>query len=251
MWRPLTVGEAKKWAVPPITITSNDGSAVAHGDVGFAIVSEARIMPRRRRTSEDELMMFGRRLRERRLAAGLTQAELAGERFSHAYVSVLEAGRREPSRAAVEYFAQRLGVSVEELWAERGSSWALKMAQDLRAQGLTSESRDLLERTLANLERAGELHPRVLVVLHRQLAQLDLAVDRGAAMKHLEKAIALAANDDYLAVERALALVMLGDLVADRRNTDQTTRHYRTAIDDLLDAVGRRGDLDLETPGEA
>lgn len=195
--------------------------------------------------------MFGRRLRERRLAAGLTQAELAGKKFSHAYVSVLEAGRREPSRRAVEYFAQRLGVAVEELWAEQGSTWALQMAQDLRAQGLNSESRDLLERTLANLEQAGELHPRVLVVLHRHLAQLDLAVDRRAAKAHLEKAVDLAADDDYLAVERALALVMLGDLIADQRNLDQATRHYRAAIDDLLDVVGRRGDLDLQAAGGA
>jgi transcriptional regulator with XRE-family HTH domain len=193
--------------------------------------------------------MFGRRLRERRLAAGLTQAELAGKKFSHAYVSVLEAGRREPSRAVLEYFAQRLGVSVEELWAERGSTWALQMAQDLRDQGLTSESRGLLERTLANLERAGELHPRVLVVLHRELAQLDLEVDRRAAQTHLEKAIALAADDDYLAVERAVALVMLGDLVADQRNGDEATRHYRAAIDDLLNVVGRRGDVDLHASG--
>jgi transcriptional regulator with XRE-family HTH domain len=206
-------------------------------------------MPRRRRTSADELKTFGRRLRELRLAAGMTQAQLAEPRFSHAYVSVLEAGRREPSRAAVEFFAQRLGVSVEELWAERGSSWALQMAQDLRSQGLTSESRDLLTRTLANLERAGELHPRVLVVLHRELAQLNLAADRGAAKTHLEKAIALAEGDDYLAAERAIALVMLGDLVALERHPDEATRYYRTAIDDLLTVVGRRGDLDSPAGG--
>ena len=49
-------------------------------------------MPRRRRLTQEELTRIGRRLRELRLATGMTQAELAGTRFSHAYVSVLEAG---------------------------------------------------------------------------------------------------------------------------------------------------------------
>ncbi|HYO60859.1 MAG TPA: helix-turn-helix domain-containing protein [Actinomycetota bacterium] len=198
-------------------------------------------MPRRRKHDPEELVQFGRRLRERRLAADLTQAELAGRSFSHAYVSVLEAGRREPSRRAIEHFAQRLGVSVEELWAEKGSSWALQMAEDLRTKGQDAESRELLERTLANLERAGELHPRVLVTLHRELAQLDL--DRGddaAARSHLDKTVALAEGDDYLAKERALSLAMLGDLAAAGGETDAAMQHYRAAITNFLDVVGHR-----------
>jgi tetratricopeptide (TPR) repeat protein len=115
------------------------------------------------------------------------------------------------------------------------------MAEDLRAEGRNAESRDLLERTLANLERAGELHPRVLVTLHRELAQLDL--DRGddaAARIHLDKTVALAEGDDYLAKERALSLVMLGDLAAAEGEADAALQHYRTAITNFLDVVGHR-----------
>lgn len=189
--------------------------------------------------SQEELTRVGRRLRELRLAAGMTQAELAGRRFSHAYVSVLEAGRREPSRAAVEYFAQRLGVAVEELWSEQGASWALQMAEDLRAEGLHSESRDLLVKTLANLERDRELDARVLVVLHRELARIDRHQDAGSARAHLEKCLELAGSDDSLLAERAEAHAGLGDLLL-QDDESGALDHYRAATCLLLDLVTRR-----------
>ena len=182
---------------------------------------------------------MGRRLRELRLAAGMTQAELAGRRFSHAYVSVLEAGRREPSRAAVEYFAQRLGVAVEELWSEKGATWAIQMADDLRADGLHAESRDLLVRTLANLERDRELDARVLVVLHKEIARIEGSRDRAAARRHLQTCLELAQDDDSLLAERAEAHAGLGDLFLEE-DTGQALTHYRAATSLLLDLVGRR-----------
>ena len=197
-------------------------------------------MPRRRRMSQEELVRVGRRLRELRLAAGMTQAELAGRRFSHAYVSVLEAGRREPSRAAVDYFAQRLGVAVEELWSEQGASWALQMAEDLRGEGLHAESRQLLARTLGNLERDRELHPRVLVVLHRELARGDLDQDPASAAAHLERCLELAGDDDSMLAERAEAHAGLGELHVRGGKTDEALEHYRKAASLLLELVGRR-----------
>ena len=190
--------------------------------------------------SEEELVRVGRRLRELRLAAGLTQAELAGRRFSHAYVSVLEAGRREPSRAAVDYFAQRLGVQVEELWSEKGASWALQMAEDLRAEGQQDESRELLAKTLGNLERDRELHPRVLVVFHRELARLDLETDPASARSHLEKCLDLAGEDESMLAERAEAHTGLGDLLMNDGNVDEAAEQYRRASSLLLELVGRR-----------
>lgn len=189
--------------------------------------------------SQEELTRVGRRLRELRLAAGMTQAELAGRRFSHAYVSVLEAGRREPSRAAVEYFAQRLGVSVEELWSEKGASWAIQMAEDLRAEGLHAESRDLLVKTLANLERDRELDARVLVVLHRELARIDRLRDPGSARAHLQKCLDLAGDDDSLLAERAEAHAGLGDLLL-QEDGRGALDHYRAATSLLLDLHTRR-----------
>lgn len=200
-------------------------------------------MPRRRRLSQENLIRVGKRLRELRLAAGMTQAELAGRRFSHAYVSVLEAGRREPSRAAMDYFAQRLGVQVEELWSEKGASWALQMAEDLQAGGQHEESRELLARTLGNLERDRELHPRVLVVLHRELARIDRERDPASARAHLEKCLELAGDDDSLLAERAEAHAGLAELqVKDGKVPDAVT-HYQRATSLLLELVGRRPSL--------
>lgn len=193
--------------------------------------------------SQEELTRVGRRLRELRLAAGLTQAELAGRRFSHAYVSVLEAGRREPSRAAVDYFAQRLGVAAEELWSERGASWALQMAHDLRAAGRDGESRKLLEKTLANLERDRELHPRVLVVLHRELAKIDIDDDPSSAAEHLEKCLELAGDDDSMLADRAEAHAGLGDLSLRAGDLEGAVGRYRTASALLLDLTARRPKL--------
>lgn len=186
---------------------------------------------------------MGKRLRELRLAAGMTQAELAGRRFSHAYVSVLEAGRREPSRAAVDYFAQRLGVQVEELWSEKGASWALQMAEDLRAEGQHGESRELLARTLGNLERDRELHPRVLVVLHRELARLELATDPASAAGHLHKCLELADDDDSMLAERAEAHAGLGELKLKDGDLSGAVEQYQKATSLLLELVGRRPSL--------
>lgn len=197
-------------------------------------------MPRRRRLSHEELIRVGRRLRELRLAAGMTQAELAGRRFSHAYVSVLEAGRREPSRAAVDYFAQRLGVAVEELWSEKGASWALEMAEDLRAEGQHAQGRELLAKTLGNLERDRELHPRVLVVLHRELARIDLDRDPASATSHLKRCLELAGDDDSMLGERAEAHAGLGELLAREGRVDDALSEYRRATFLLLELVGRR-----------
>ena len=60
-------------------------------------------------------MGLEKRLKKLRLAKGLTQKELAEPHYTHAYVSTIEAGRRQPSRSALEHFADRLGVDVEEL----------------------------------------------------------------------------------------------------------------------------------------
>ena len=59
--------------------------------------------------------MIGTRLRQIRVARGMTQAELASPRYTHAYVSAIEAGRRQPSTKAIEHFAARLGVEPDEL----------------------------------------------------------------------------------------------------------------------------------------
>lgn len=58
---------------------------------------------------------FGARLRAARRSAGLTQATLGGDDYTASYISLLESGRRRPTRAVVQALAGRLGVAVDTL----------------------------------------------------------------------------------------------------------------------------------------
>ena len=64
-------------------------------------------------------MDVGKRLRKFRTARGLSQSELAAPVFTHAYVSSIESGRRAASRRALEHFASRLEMEVDELLTGR------------------------------------------------------------------------------------------------------------------------------------
>lgn len=59
--------------------------------------------------------ILGRRLRNARVAAGLTQTEAAGGHASTAYISRIEAGQRRPDLKLLAQLAERLGTTVEEL----------------------------------------------------------------------------------------------------------------------------------------
>src|SRR6476619_4854302 len=64
---------------------------------------------------------LGTRLRQLRVAAGLTQSDLAGDRFSKEYVSQIERGKTRPTPQTLAWIAERLGVDTSYL--ETGQSW--------------------------------------------------------------------------------------------------------------------------------
>ena len=72
--------------------------------------------------SEDVRRMVGRNVRRLRMAAGLTQAELA-ERMGvdRAYVSGLELGQRNPTVLSLWHIAQALGVKLKPFFDEEKS----------------------------------------------------------------------------------------------------------------------------------
>jgi tetratricopeptide (TPR) repeat protein len=53
---------------------------------------------------------LGDRVRQLRIARGLTQADLAGDRFTKQYVSGIERGATRPTNDTLEWLARRLGV---------------------------------------------------------------------------------------------------------------------------------------------
>jgi tetratricopeptide (TPR) repeat protein len=65
----------------------------------------------------------GPRLRAARKGAGLTQRELAADRYTAAYISALEVGLVRPSWAALTYLSGRLGIPIHELVREAQPGW--------------------------------------------------------------------------------------------------------------------------------
>lgn len=62
-----------------------------------------------------ELADTGRRIKELRVSAGMTQNDLAGSEMSSSYISLVEHGKRIPSGWALKILAERLGVGVAEI----------------------------------------------------------------------------------------------------------------------------------------
>src|SRR5690349_20871169 len=80
----------------------------------------------RRRVVVDQTALakaIGTRIRAARLAAGLTQQELAGDRYTKAYISALELGHAKPSMAALNYLAPRLGTRPDRLIGDDSERW--------------------------------------------------------------------------------------------------------------------------------
>ena len=75
---------------------------------------------------------LGRRMRIARVAAGMTQAQVAGEDVSAAYLSRIEDGQRRPEAGLLERMAGRMGVTLEALLLDvpRDKVHELRLAVD-------------------------------------------------------------------------------------------------------------------------
>jgi transcriptional regulator with XRE-family HTH domain len=65
---------------------------------------------------------IGNRIRERRVALGLSQRDLASPGVTYSYLSRVEAGQRQPSEKALRALAEKLGTTAHylETGRERG-----------------------------------------------------------------------------------------------------------------------------------
>jgi tetratricopeptide (TPR) repeat protein len=105
-------------------------------------------MPRRPSNHVDDPAAVGRRLRQAREVAGLTQRDLSFEGCTAAYVSRIEAGARVPSLQILHEFAKRLGVTPEYLATGRASG------EDVSSELLEAE----VALRLGYEDRAAELY---------------------------------------------------------------------------------------------
>src|ERR687890_1977572 len=74
---------------------------------------------------------IGQRIREARHRAGLTQQQLAGDRYTKAYVSALETGIARPSMVALRFLSERLGMPASHFIDEEHPVWT-RLEVDMR-----------------------------------------------------------------------------------------------------------------------
>lgn len=121
----------------------------------------------------DQAKALGARLRRYRQERGLRQKDVAGPKYTPAYISTIEAGKRVPSRAALAHFADRLGVTVNELESGVPSSFVAERTMVLQQgwQALYLGDYDDARKSFASVERDArrfdrpELQARALVGL--------------------------------------------------------------------------------------
>ncbi|MBA2568542.1 MAG: helix-turn-helix transcriptional regulator [Actinobacteria bacterium] len=93
------------------------------------------------RSTRPAAMLLGERVRQLRVAAGMTQTDLAGDRFSKEYVSQIERGKTRPTVETIAWLATRLDVDCGYL-----------------ANGVSLDERGRIEATLARAESLTEAH---------------------------------------------------------------------------------------------
>ena len=116
-----------------------------------------------RATEQDAALArrIGTRIREARHRAGLTQQQLAGDRYTKAYVSALETGIARPSMVALRFISERLGLPASHFIDEQHPAWSrLEVDLQLAAgdwQAASDGYRDLLDRVADDAARADML----------------------------------------------------------------------------------------------
>ncbi|HEY8771961.1 MAG TPA: tetratricopeptide repeat protein [Candidatus Limnocylindria bacterium] len=119
---------------------------------------------------------IGARIRDARKRSGMTQQQLAGERYTKAYVSALETGIARPSMVALSYLAERLSLPASHFLDEQNPTWS-RLAVDMTLaagdwEAAANGYASLLDLPLDELGRAEVLRGRA-----EALARLDRGKD--------------------------------------------------------------------------
>ena len=188
---------------------------------------------------------MGRRIRKLRTAAGLTQHELAAPDYTHAYVSQIESGRRDPSPAALQHFARQLGVGVEELQTGRPPDLderlglELQDARRMAAAGKIDEADDLYAAAHKQASRYS-LPRQVATALQGRALCAELKGDLDRAIELYEEA------EKTLENEPVTSRV---DAIAGRARCLQTRGDTRTSVYLLEQAMETLERQQLNDPG--
>lgn len=173
-------------------------------------------------TTELDLEAMGERIRRLRLERGLSQEALAAPRYTAAYISHLEKGKRSASSEAIEHIAARLDVEVDQLVTGRDPKRRLQLQLEVDSalaqlySGNLEEPRQAFERVRRAARRDGFI--RVHAAAEEGLGRIEKkerrwkeAIARFNAAEELLADEPVEARTSALA-ERAGCLFMLNDM---------------------------------------
>jgi tetratricopeptide (TPR) repeat protein len=162
-----------------------------------------------------EGLRLGDRLRQLRVAAGMTQTDLAGRRFSKEYVSQIERGKTRPTPETIEWLADRLGVDAGYLANGVASDERGRLEGALaRAEALYEANEDLeaiaaFEPLVGSARATGVPELQVRALVGTGLARMRVGEHR-QALKLFNEARAITEAEAFSDVERAEVLFRLG-----------------------------------------
>jgi tetratricopeptide (TPR) repeat protein len=160
-------------------------------------------------------LRLGERLRQLRVAAGMTQTGLAGERFSKEYVSQIERGKTRPTAETIQWLAERLGVDAGFLANgvsadERGRVDAALARCDALVEGRRNdEALEEFDRIRSAVFATGLPELEVRALAGEAIVRLRRGEVR-EGIELLERARALTESNAFSDVERADVLFRLG-----------------------------------------
>lgn len=158
---------------------------------------------------------LGDRVRQLRVSAGMTQTDVARDRFSKEYISQIERGKTRPTRETIEWLAAQFGVDATFLESGISNDERARAEAILSRAEALSEKRDYegaaetFTEALGVVVAAGsvELHARVLS--GEAWARMHLGEVR-AGIELLEKARGLVEGPAFSDLDRAEILFRLG-----------------------------------------
>jgi tetratricopeptide (TPR) repeat protein len=158
---------------------------------------------------------LGERVRSLRLAAGLTQTELAGERCSKEYVSQIERGKTRPTEETIAWLASQLGV--DPVFLAHGVSAddrSRTEAMLVRAEALSAAHRypeavEAFGAALNAVAGTGSVQLEVRALAGEGWARMQDG-DVREAIEALQAARALAEGPQFSDLDRADVLFRLG-----------------------------------------
>jgi tetratricopeptide (TPR) repeat protein/DNA-binding XRE family transcriptional regulator len=158
---------------------------------------------------------LGERLRQLRVAAGLTQTDLAGDRFSKEYISQIERGKTRPTSDTIDWLALRLGVDSGFLAS------GVSADERAKAEAILARADALLEEHVFD-DAIGEYAKALPAVLGTGSTELHVRALNGEAMARaqsgdvkgalalLAESRALVEREEFTDIDRAEVLYRLG-----------------------------------------